>query len=381
MRLLAPRAAILAGALLAGSLATVEAVSAGEAAAGDRTAKKKPGKEVVEELKRAAAMINAGELDRGIDALEALVAAYPDDPNTKHARTLLADYGTGKEIRVALKDRKVFRESFGIKDQEVLQMAETSLAELRKRFYSRLTPFFEKTSLKLHFFDSQARFREVTGLVTASGVFEPVSMDSKTRTFEGKIVWHLPEAGMNPRDRQLTIQSLLYHEQAHYLTAIHFAGFVPSLINEGISTWIESRLVTSAFVGFRATKRQRIESSARNSLNTILKFDDFVKMLDADRGFGTGGVMVERWYALCYACFDLLAEGAIKDRRRSSCEQVLAALHALCSERARSGSGGEPAERPTNREALEHLVKSCHGATLAEFHKALVAHVGKYRQI
>jgi len=353
-------------------LAIASLVPAGAPAAEKRA---DPSREAEKELQKATALLRAGRQDKGIEALEALLRKYPDEAAAEGAKELLRENGVGDEVRVTLLDRKFFLDGMKTKEGDVLDLAEKSLADLRKR-YKAVKPYFTRIAIQLHFYDSQARYRKATGIITAPGDFTWTSLSDEDRSLAGKIEWHFPQTGLNPKDRMLQIRSVIFHEGAHYLTAVHFGDIVPRTVNEGISTYLESRLLTESFVGFRATLRQHYESDARNALATITKFPDFLALLEAERGFGKGDAMIRRWYGLCYAVFDLLAEGEIGGRR-GTFEKVFAELDALCRSRTDGIEKGRPRPVLGNREVLEHLVKKVYGVPLEKFHAALVERVMK----
>jgi hypothetical protein len=179
----------------------------------------------------------------------------------------------------------------------------------------------------------------------------------------------------------VTIKGLLFHEQAHYLTAVHFGGLVPPVINEGISTHFESRLNTEPYIGFRSTDRQRTESDARNALNTIVRLPDFLKMLDGVRGFGRGDAMVRRWYGIGYAIVDFFSESELNGKK-TSFDGMLAELDRICRAQRSKIKASKQLPTLSNREVLEQLVQKLYGVDLATFHGALVQYIAKtYRRL
>ena len=354
-------------------------------AAGDKKAPKQS-KEAVKDLDTAVKLLNAGQVDRGVQALEAIVAAYPEDPMAEKAKAFLLDFGVGKEVRIVLDDRKVFRGTFKLPDKDVLKLSEDVLKEVRGQ-YKGTEPFFEKAKLVVQFYDSDARYKKVTGLITTSGHFEISSMDYRKLTLAGKIVWYFPKEAKTLKDRQTTMRSRLCHEVAHYLNAVHFAALSPPIINEGIACYFQSRLNTEYYQYYRTTDREEIEGNARNGLNAIAKYDDFAKMLQGTRGFGRGDLMISRWYGLCYAVVDFIDQGQLNSKK-ASIEQLLGWLKSYSETVVQESgvqSGGDESRSQLlsggGREVLERIVQSFYGASLQDFHAALVKHImTKYKQ-
>jgi hypothetical protein len=339
----------------------------------------KPSREALKELSTAIRLLDSNQIERGVEALQNLIALHPKDPAAEKARTLLLDYGVGKEIRVVLDDRKVFRGGFKILDKDVLSMAESALAEVRP-FYEDCSPFFTRSRLVAVLYDSEARFRKAGGSVTSSGHFRMEGRDFKTRTLEGKIEWHLPKYAATLKDRQLSMKGSFYHETAHYMNAISFGGALPSVLEEGIAEYLESRLNKDFYQYYRETDRERTESNARNSLNSITKFEGFLAFLSGGRGFGEGGVMVSRWYGLCYATVDFFEEGKISETK-SSFGALLASIGKIATEGAARVKAGRPPPRMDAKVTLERIAKDIYGCDLAAFHQALVQHIlARYRQ-
>jgi hypothetical protein len=356
-------------------LAAVVAVTAAEG----KNPGGKPSKEALKELSTAIRLLDANQVEKGIEALQNLIVLHPKDAAAEKARALLLDYGVGKEIRVVLDDRKVFRGSFKLLDKDVLSMAEGALADL-KPYYKDLSPFFTQSQLVVLLYDSEARFRKAGGLVTSSGHFRMESTDFKARTLEGKIEWHLPKYAATLKDRQLSMKGSLYHETAHYLNAISFGGALPGVLEEGIAEYLESRLNKDFYQYYRTTDREQTESSARNSLNSITKFEDYLAFLAGGRGFGEGGIMVSRWYGLCYATVDFFEEGKIGERK-SSFGAFLSSLGKMAAEGAARAKAGKPPPRMDAKVTLERIVKEIYGCDLAAFHQALLQHIlSRYRQ-
>jgi hypothetical protein len=285
-------------------------------------------------------------------------------------------------VRIVLDERKVFRERLKVPDREVLKVAEETLAAARK-LYEGVTPYFTKTSLTARFFHSQERYRKATGLLTSSGHFSISMADYKKKTMEGTLEWHLPGYARTLKDRELSIRGTLCHENAHYLNAIHFARELPQVLEEGIATYVESRLNTEYYQYFRETDRERIEASARNALNAITKYQDFLAMLDAARGFDRGDEMISRWYGLCYAIVDFFEQGEIGGRK-GSFVGLLKLLETVVHDRLKAAEKtGKPERREplAARQVVEMAVANFYRVDLAAFHKALVGHVlAKYRQ-
>lgn len=350
------------------------------AAGADKKTAAKPSKEAIKDFNAAVPLLNSPEqLDKGVQKLLDLVAKYPEDPIAGKAKELLVDYGVGKEARVVLTDRKVFRDKLKILDKEVLALVESAIKELEPN-YKAVTPFFEKRKLKVVFYDSEARYRKAGGLVTASGHFKMANADLKGRALEGAIEWYLPKYTVTLKDRQTRMKGTLYHEATHYLNAASFGGVLPQVFEEGIATYFESRLNTEYYQYYRETDRERTEASARNALNSITKLDDFLSLLQGSRGFGQGGEMISRWYGLCYAVVDFFEEGKVNGKK-ASFERFFAKFESLADAAAKQAKPGE-LPRPLDAAAtLSAIVAELYSAKLEDFHKALLEQVlSRYKQ-
>ncbi len=347
--------------------------------AADRKEKRVSSPEAVKALKTAVQLLNASQIEPAIEKLRAIVVGFPKDPVAEQAQGLLRANGVAGDFRVTLIDRGVFREKLKMPEKEILETEERILQELRFRFKG-IDPFFKKSDLQLHFYDSQARYREKGGLVTASGHFGVNTADYQSKTLEGKIEWYFPREAGTAKDRLTFMKGLLYHETSHYLNAIHFGGVLPAPLDEGIATYFQSRLNTEFYQYYRQTERQRLEANARDGLNTIRKYDDFLKMLEAARGFGQGDLMVSRWYGLCYAMVDFLAEGEV-ETKKVGLEPLLLKLAEVTH-----AAAGRPTERGVHarlgmRTVLEGLVQSFYEAKLEVFHRELLKYVlARYKQ-
>jgi hypothetical protein len=345
----------------------------------DGKAAAKPSREAAKEYNAALPLLQTpDQLDQGIDKLLAIVSKYPGDPVAAKAKGLLVDYGVGKEARVVLVERKVFRDKLKILDKDVLALVETAIQELSPK-YKELTSFFATRKLKVVVYDSEARYRQAGGLVTAGGHFRMERPDPKARAVDCRMEWYLPRYAATLKDRQTSIKGLLYHEVTHYLNAASFAGALPAVFEEGIAQYFQTRLNTEYYQYYRQTDREQTEASARNALNAITRFDDFKSLLQGSRGFGQGGEMITRWYGLCYALIDFFEEGEIRGRK-ASFEQFLAKLDAAAGGAARAKAEAMP--RPLDAVALlSAIVADLYGAKLEDFHGALLARVmARYRQ-
>jgi hypothetical protein len=346
----------------------------------DKKTAPKPSNEALKEYNAAVALLNSPEQqDKGIQKLIELANKYPDDPVAQKARDLLLDYGVGKEARVVLIDRKMFRDKLKILDKDILAMVEAAIRELEPR-YKAVTPFFKQRKLKVVFYDGEARYRTAGGMLNASGHFKTAAADYKARALEGSIEWYLPKQLVSMKDRQTRMKGILYHEATHYLNAASFGGALPQVFEEGIATYLESRLNTEYYQNYRQTDRERIEANARNALNSITKLDDFMSLLQASRGFGQGGEMISRWYGLCYAIVDFFEEGKVSGRK-ASFEEFFSKLESLADSAAKEA---KPGDRPRTLEptaTLSAIVASLYSAKIEDFHKALLEQVvARYKQ-
>jgi hypothetical protein len=232
----------------------------------------------------------------------------------------------------------------------------------------------------VRFFDSQKSYREASGLITASGNFALSRADFPRRSLDGVVQWFLPDE-RTPKDRSTRIKGTLLHEAAHYLNAIHFAGQLPSYLEEGIATFLQSRLNTEHYQYFRATDRERIEDNARDGLNAIVKLPDFVSFVEGTRGFGRGDEMISRWYGLTYAVVDFIAEGEIGGAR-ASFDKLLDLLETTTHARAARVAGSGRPPPLAGREVLGMLLANLYRTDIETFHKALIQRIMKsYRQL
>ena len=90
-------------------------------------------------LAEAVKLLEGGRRDQGIQLLEGVAAGSHGEVAAKKAREVLLEFGVGKDVRVTLVDRKVFREAFKIPDRRVLELAEKCVEEVGK-LYEKTTP-------------------------------------------------------------------------------------------------------------------------------------------------------------------------------------------------------------------------------------------------
>jgi hypothetical protein len=335
-------------------------------------------KAALKELQAAAKLLSANRYEEGVARLEALVETAKGSAAAEKAAALLKDYGVGKEARVRLVERSEFHKRLRVKEAELLDPLETTLERLRKHYHFA-EPYYTKRKLEFVVYDSQARYRKAGGLVTAAGHYSTAKADDEARELFGRVEWYYPAGAANRKDRDLSIQSSYYHECVHYLNAVHFAGALPPLFEEGLATHFTSRLNTESYQSYRTTDRLNIEGDSRRSLSWISKYPDFLTFVDADRGFGRGDESVTRWYSLCYAVIDFFEEGEIGGRRTSR-DSVLLKLKETVDKAPRTGKHGRP-QRLEPKPLLEQLVRELYGVELPAFHAALVARIlGEYKQ-
>ena len=366
------------------------------------------------ELRIADDLQRGGRLDDAVARLKPLVETYTGKPEADEAKKILRECGVGDEMRLFLLDRDVFRSKLKIPEPQILTMAEKILAEVKAE-YRTVKPLFQIGFVELHLNDSQARFVKGGGLVTSGGHFSVKDQSIKSGRLEGSVEWFFPRYANTTKDRELSMKGLLYHEFTHYLNALTFSPLgLPQVLEEGTATYLEARLSTEYFQHYRETRREQVEEEARQSLNTIKEFDDFLKMLDASRGFDQGGAMISRWYSLCYAVVDVLCEVEIEGKKGSR-ERLLEALGRLSSaansrEDARknpgtkapkdeNAQGGKKSEdkkgkatgkgsgagkgrasspsangRPDAKAVVESLVQEFYAVDLKVFHRELLRH-------
>jgi hypothetical protein len=324
-------------------------------------------------LQEAAQLLKANRLEQGIERLQAVIQTFPKDPAAEKARELLRENGVGDGLRVQFKEREVFRTRLKITEGAVLASEEKVLETLRPK-YKGLKPYFKESDLLLVFYDSQARYRENGGSITSSGHFGVIQADFQAGKVHSKISWHFPKEATTPKDREIYQKSLLYHESTHYLNAIHFAAALPEPIDEGLATYFQSRLNTDTYQHYRQTDRDRLEKDARLGLNSIKRYEDFLRLLDSPRGFGQGDVMIDRWYGLTYAVVDFFAEAEI-DSRKGSLEKLLQKLWELTAGEAGKLSQPGPVPRLATRAVLESVVSEFYGVKLPDFHRELLKSV------
>ncbi len=352
---------------------------AGFASGAEKKPKADP--QAVTELKQALELIKAKQFDPAFEKLQGITVRFPKDPAAENAQKLLREYGVGKEVRIVLEDREFFRSKLKIPDESILDMEEKIFGELRAH-YKPFPARYKTCSLRAILYDSQARFREKGGSVTSSGHYRVAKQNRRAGILDGKIEWYFPREASIPKDRQLFMKSLLYHETAHHLNQIHFDGAIPSILDEGLATHFTSRLNTETYQHYRQTDRQRFEREARNAVNSIQKYDDFARMLDGGRGFGQGDIMVDRWYGLCYSIVDFFAEGELESKKLG-----LDGLLGLIEEATKPAAGPGEADakpaagRPPMKEFLAKLVEKSYGAKVEDFHRGLIKHIlARYKQ-
>lgn len=354
--------------------------------AADKKVKSAP--EAVKELKQALGLIKAKQLDPAFEKLHGIIARFPKDPSAENAQKLLREHGVGKEVRIVLEDREFFRSKLKIPDETILAMEEKILDELRSR-YKAFPPRYKTCSLKAILYDSQARFREKGGLITSGGHYRVAKQNRRSGVLDGEIEWFFPREVSTPKDRQLSMKSLLYHETTHHLNQVHFDGAIPSIIDEGLATHFTSRLNTESYQHYRETDRQHLEGEARNAVNSIQKFEDFVRMLDGGRGFGQGDIMVDRWYGLCYSIVDFFAEGELNSKKVGF-DGLLGLIAEATKPAAEDPAATAKKEQkespkrtggPAMKDFLAKIVKEAYSAKIEDFHRGLIKHIlAQYKQ-
>ncbi len=356
--------------------------------AGEEKKRRRPSAPALKALRQAVLYLQANQTEKGIEKLKSVVQEYPGDPAAEKAEELLRDNGVGEGVRVFLVEREAFHKRLKIDEKTILEQQEKILDQMRSRFAGLKKPYFKKSFLELHFYDSQARYRQHGGLVTSTGHFRVTKTDLKdinARSMDAKIEWYFTRQAGTLKDRQTAIDSLLYHETAHYLITVHFGRTLPSFLDEGLATFFESRLNTEFYQSFRATRRQRIESNARNSLNAIAKYENFEAMLDAPRGFGRGDVMINRWYGICYSIVDFIDQSTLNSRK-ASVNTLLKALEerveAQLEKMGEKDASRKDLEPFPAKKLLEEFLAEFYGVQLRDFHRALLNHImTKYKQM
>lgn len=337
--------------------------------------KKGSSKQAKKDFKRAYKLMQkSGTREVGVSRLLEFRDKHAGDPLVDKVEAVLLDFGVGEEVEVILADRKKFRKLYQVKDSDVLENAEKNLEDLREFYGAIKKPFFKTADIKLHFYDSRARYRKITGLITAGGNFAVKNADRSAKSLTGEIHWFFPQ-GTNVRNRDVQMQSLLYHELSHYLNTIYFGNHVlPPLFEEGIAVYMETRLNTELNQNQRSVRELR-ESAARNALGSIKKYKDFIAFLNSERGFGRGDLMISRWYGMCYGVMDFLIHGKLNDRE-TSIKEFLLHLSSWSSEVLKKKSPGLNGEK-----LLELQIERFFGSNLRKFHKGLLKHVQSFRQI
>lgn len=318
----------------------------------------------------------AGRIAEAVTHFQAFLEMVPEGAAARKAKAMLVKCGVGKEVHVILNDRKVFNKRLGITEESILKTAEKTLSDLRKRF-EPIKPYFEDCKIKLSYYSSQAVYKKLTKSLTSSGIFRLKKCEVKRKALDGEIQWYFKQS-MSPKDRELNLKSMFYHEFTHYLNKIHFGPYFPKLFEEGMAVYMQCNLNTEYYQAVRTTDRRRYEGVARISLNTIKNYDDFLVFVNAQRGFGTGGQMITRWYSLCYLVIDFFQRGEI-NRTKASFAKLLAQLsrkYKVTDDRVK-----RTFSRFTAQQLLEDMVKTAYGVDLRTFHKALLNHAIKnYRQ-
>lgn len=344
---------------------------------GDAAEKPSPG--ALKEFRLAMRFLQSKKgREKGLASLHALIENHPEDIAAKKAREVLRDNGVGEGLRVDLNDRTVFNKRLGYSEKFLLELEERVLIELGDHFKDR-QPFYRNSTLRLMFYDSQARYRKATSNIHYSGHFEVQSSSDRDRTLEGTVAWFFPQRAGSKKDRLTRIKSVLYHETTHYLSAVHFARTVPELFEEGLAKFYESRHNTEFYQSYRGTEREFVESNARNGLGAIAKYRDFEKFLASPRGFGKSGRMLERWYGLCYAVVDFLDRGEIASKQ-ASIQDLLEKLEKRAGKLKDRQKGNRPAN--TGKALLADVVREFYDSDIRKFHAALVNFItSNYKQI
>ena len=345
----------------------------------DKKSKKtSPSKQARKELVTASKLLKAKRYEQGILRLEKIVDAYPKERSAKHAKKLLLEYGVGKEVRVRLVDRDFFRSKLKLKDRAILKSCETHLEEVRKT-YQKIPKFFRKTRLEMIFYDGRIRYNKATGQKYVEAHFEPRQADYEAREFSGQLHWYFPQYAKTVKDRELVMKSLMYHELAHYCNWVYFAGSLPVVLDEGLASYIQSRLHKDYYQYFRQTEEQRLESDARNGLNQITKFPQFEKFLDSVQGYGRVDDTLKRWYGLSYAVIDYTVNGKVKGKK-VTLAKLMRQFSVVVQAHANESVG--KVTRMSHKTTLTNIVRALLGTSLEEFHAGLVKYIiANYRQM
>lgn len=341
-------------------------------------AQAKSSKEAVKEFQLAYKYYQAGRIDDAVERFQGFLEKYASDPLAAKAKEFLVDCGVGEEVRIVLEKRKTFHDRFKIKEKEVLDQAETALKQIRE-LYGELKDYFKEPKLEVHFYESQALYRKNTGLITTSGNFKIVDSDPRKRSMRGRVEWFPPTQG-STKDREVRMHGVLFHECSHYLNSEYFGGLLPSVMDEGIASFVETRLNTEFYQTRRETDRERREGQARNGLNAIKNYNSFLKLLESSRGFGRGDAMIERWYSFCYSIVDFFEEGEIGSRK-GSFQGLINKISKMSQEKLEKVKGSRKPAPFEPRVLLEDIVDEFYGVSLKDFHGALVEHILKnYKQ-
>ena len=342
--------------------------------------KTKGSKDARKRLGIVVKLLNAGRIEKGVEGIRELEKLHPEDPYTEKATSLLPTFGVGDEVWLVFHERKNFHKRLKWSEKDLLEKAEKLLKETRKH-YSTIHPFFEKTKIRMNLYDSQARYRKVTKVIQAAGHFSATKKDFVKKEIDGKIDWYVPPWARTRTDRDISMQSTMYHEFAHYLSYVHFGGLLPPIFEEGVAKYFETRLNTELYQATRVTEQQTTESEARKALNMIKKYADFQKFVVSKRGFGKGGTNINRWYSVGYAMVDFFERGEIKGKK-GSIPQLLLALQRLT--RTQLEEAALKQKRPRSLAAktiIETIVEDFYDVDMKTFHAALTQYILKtYRQ-
>ena len=352
--------------------------------AADKRQDRKQAKIATRELQRALQLLKRGRYDDGVDALQEIEEKYAEagpitSKASERAKDLLIQYGASKEVRIELRDRKTLRSRLEITEPDLQSESQELLVAIRKSFKG-LPAFFKESRVKIVVYDSLPRYRKETGHVYYHAHFQEEETDLKARTSRGVVHYPLPARSLNKHDRKLRLRSVFAHELAHYVNASYFPG-VPSIVNEGVATYLHTRLVTDFYQGYRITEQQSMEKEARDALNKVAKLKDFQQFLKSKRGFGRSGAdAVTPWYGICYALVDFCARGKVGDRS-GSLDVLLKALSRMCTSHAERYEKRKRVPQLAATPICEQLVREVFDADLKTFHKSFVKFIlDNYRQ-